>query len=139
MPGISLVAMGVMSRLLYDLIPPHLDPPRAPPSFSKHPGCCNWTYHSKRDHHRGAVGRSAVNCPLTGTWGDANRSGFFGPKLKVAGFDIVLFHGISKRPVMLGPNLFLSETWTAPVKNCRLVQPLRSGYNRPGRHLGICH
>ena len=41
------------------------------------------------------VGKS----PKTGGWGDANCGGFFGPHLKFAGFDGVLFSGISSEPV----------------------------------------
>ena len=36
-----------------------------------------------------------------GGWGDANCGGFFGPHLKFAGVDGVLFSGISKKPVYL--------------------------------------
>jgi aldehyde:ferredoxin oxidoreductase len=43
------------------------------------------------------VGKS----PKTGTWGDANCGGNFGPGLKFAGFDAVYFHGASKEPVYL--------------------------------------
>jgi aldehyde:ferredoxin oxidoreductase len=43
------------------------------------------------------VGRS----PLTGTWGDANCGGRFGPELKFAGYDAVFFAGISPEPVYL--------------------------------------
>jgi aldehyde:ferredoxin oxidoreductase len=43
------------------------------------------------------VGKS----PLTGGWGDANSGGFFGPKLKFAGYDAVFFIGISPKPVYL--------------------------------------
>jgi aldehyde:ferredoxin oxidoreductase len=39
--------------------------------------------------------------PLTGTWGDANSGGNFGPSLKFAGFDGVFFTGQSSRPVYL--------------------------------------
>jgi len=39
--------------------------------------------------------------PLTGTWGDANASGWFGRALKAAGFDAVFCRGISHRPVIL--------------------------------------
>ncbi len=44
-----------------------------------------------------AVGKS----PLTGTWGDANSGGDFGPQLKFAGYDAVFFSGISPAPVYL--------------------------------------
>lgn len=39
--------------------------------------------------------------PLTGTWGDANSGGEFGPYLKFAGYDGVFFTGISDKPVYL--------------------------------------
>ncbi|MFC1950480.1 aldehyde ferredoxin oxidoreductase family protein [Chloroflexota bacterium] len=39
--------------------------------------------------------------PLTGTWGDANSGGDFGPYLKFAGYDGVFFTGASKKPVYL--------------------------------------
>ncbi|MFC1988786.1 aldehyde ferredoxin oxidoreductase family protein [Chloroflexota bacterium] len=43
------------------------------------------------------VGKS----PLTGTWGDANSGGDFGPGLKFAGYDAVFFTGIAEKPVYL--------------------------------------
>ncbi len=39
--------------------------------------------------------------PLTGTWAESNSGGTFGPELKTAGYDAVLFYGISPRPVYL--------------------------------------
>jgi aldehyde:ferredoxin oxidoreductase len=39
--------------------------------------------------------------PKTGTWGDANSGGTFGPAMKAAGFDGVIFRGISQKPVYL--------------------------------------
>ncbi len=39
--------------------------------------------------------------PLTDTWGDANCGGTFGPHLKFAGYDGVLFSGIADHPVYL--------------------------------------
>lgn len=44
-----------------------------------------------------AVGKS----PITGTWGDANSGGEFGPYLKFAGYDGIFFTGISAKPVYL--------------------------------------
>lgn len=43
------------------------------------------------------VGKS----PLTGTWGDANGGGDFGPYLKFSGYDAVFFKGVSDAPVYL--------------------------------------
>ena len=39
--------------------------------------------------------------PLTGTWGDSNAGGFFGPRLKFAGYDGLFFTGIAAEPVYL--------------------------------------
>jgi len=39
--------------------------------------------------------------PLTGIWGQANSGGSFGPAMKFAGVDGVIFEGISPRPVYL--------------------------------------
>jgi len=39
--------------------------------------------------------------PLTGTWGDSNSGGYFGPALKFAGFDAVFISGRAARPVYL--------------------------------------
>lgn len=44
---------------------------------------------------------AVAKSPNTGGWGDANCGGFFGPKLKFAGFDGILFYGVSDRPVYL--------------------------------------
>ncbi|AYO29204.1 hypothetical protein D2962_00060 [Biomaibacter acetigenes] len=39
--------------------------------------------------------------PLTGTWGDANSGGYFGPQLKRAGYDGVFITGASDVPVYI--------------------------------------
>jgi len=39
--------------------------------------------------------------PLTGTWGDSNCGGSFGPRMKMAGFDGAFFKGRSDNPVYL--------------------------------------
>ena len=44
-----------------------------------------------------AVGKS----PLTGTAGESEAAGFFGPELKMAGFDAIVFRGRADRPVYL--------------------------------------
>ena len=44
-----------------------------------------------------AVGKS----PLTGTAGESEAAGFFGPELKKAGFDAIVFKGRAERPVYL--------------------------------------
>ncbi len=44
---------------------------------------------------------AVAKSPLTGSWGDANCGGHFGPHLKFSGFDAVFFSGISPGPVYL--------------------------------------
>ena len=39
--------------------------------------------------------------PLTGGWGESNASGFFGPELKFAGFDVIVISGIAPHPVYI--------------------------------------
>ena len=39
--------------------------------------------------------------PVTNGWNDANSGGFFGPKLKAAGYDAVFVKGIAEKPVYL--------------------------------------
>lgn len=50
-----------------------------------------------------ASARCAVvaKSPLTGTWGDSNCGGNFGPELKAAGYDAIFFSGVSAKPVYL--------------------------------------
>ena len=39
--------------------------------------------------------------PSTGGWGDANCGGYFGPKMKGAGVDVILLTGIASKPIYL--------------------------------------
>ena len=87
---------GIGARLLYDRMPPHVDPlgpenilafMTGPLTGSGIPSGTRWTVCCKS--------------PLTRTWGDANGSGFFGPRLKAAGYDGILFVGASREPVYL--------------------------------------
>lgn len=43
----------------------------------------------------------AGKSPLTGIWAESHVGGFLGPELKYAGFDIVIVHGRSRKPVYL--------------------------------------
>ena len=40
----------------------------------------------------------AGKSPLTGTWGDANCGGYFGPEIKKCGYDAILIKGIASSP-----------------------------------------
>ena len=67
--------------------------------------------------------------PKTGTWGDANSGGELGPAMKHAGFDGVLFSGISDKPVYL---LLKDGEATAPAGRRLVGQGLRL-HRRPGQ------
>jgi aldehyde:ferredoxin oxidoreductase len=40
----------------------------------------------------------AGKSPLTGTWGDANSGGYFGPEIKRCGYDGILIKGMAEKP-----------------------------------------
>jgi len=44
---------------------------------------------------------SVFKSPLTGIWGESQCGGYFAPQLKYAGYDMVVIHGISEKPVYL--------------------------------------
>jgi len=87
---------GIGARLLYERMKPRVDPlgPDNMLGFltgplTGTPALCSGRFV--------VVGKS----PLTGTWGDANCGGNFGPYLKFAGFDGIFFSGISPKPIYL--------------------------------------
>jgi len=43
----------------------------------------------------------AGKSPLTGTWGDSNCGGFFGPEIKKCGYDAILLKGAAKTPKLI--------------------------------------
>ncbi len=87
---------GVAARILYERIPVGVDPLGPENVFAVLTGPLTGT--SAPTGTRWTV---AGKSPLTGGWGDANGSGFFGPALKRAGFDAIFFTGIAQKPVYL--------------------------------------
>ena len=87
---------GIGARILYERMKPQVDPlgPDNMLGFLTGPLTGTPTMCS---------GRFVVVCksPLTGTWGDANCGGDFGPYLKFSGFDGVFFSGASPKPTYL--------------------------------------
>ena len=90
---------GVGAKVLYDRLEPGVDPlgPEnilgfltGPLTGSSAPSGTRWTVVTKS--------------PLTGGWGDANGSGFFGVAMKKAGYDGVFFTGAAEKPVYLHIN-----------------------------------
>jgi aldehyde:ferredoxin oxidoreductase len=87
---------GLGAKILYDRMRPGVDPLGPDSLLGVFTGPLTGTACIEGN-------RFVVVCksPLTGTWGDANCGGTFGPHLKFAGYDGVLVRGISPRPVYL--------------------------------------
>ncbi len=87
---------GLGAYYLYKLQPPHVDALSPEAYLGFFTGLLTGTS-SITSNRYFVVGKS----PKTGTWGDANSGGTFGPKMKAAGFDAVLFTGKADKPVYL--------------------------------------
>jgi aldehyde:ferredoxin oxidoreductase len=87
---------GIGAKILYDRMQPKADPLGPDNILGLITGPLTGTQIPS-----GARYVAVAKSPLTGGWGDANSGGFFGPYLKFAGFDGVLFGGISPDPVYL--------------------------------------
>jgi aldehyde:ferredoxin oxidoreductase len=88
---------GIGARLLYDRIPAGADPLGPDNILGLLTGPLTGTPAIIGSRFV-AVGKSPK---CAGGWGDANCGGFFGPHLKFAGYDGILFNGISSKPVYL--------------------------------------
>jgi aldehyde:ferredoxin oxidoreductase len=87
---------GIGAKLLYDRMKPNIDALGPDNLLGFFTGPLTGTPAIEGN-------RFVVVCksPLTETWGDANCGGTFGPHLKFAGYDGILFSGISPRPTYL--------------------------------------
>ncbi len=87
---------GYCVKYLYPLINKHTDPlgPENVLMFMNGPFCGS---------NIPTSGRFTVcaKSPYTGLWGEANCGGYFGPELKKAGYDGLIFTGASENPVYL--------------------------------------
>ncbi len=87
---------GYAAKILYDRVGPEVDP-LSPENYlifstgaftgTPWPTAARYTVTAKS--------------PLTGVYGYANSSGYFGPELRKAGFDALVFTGRSEKPVIL--------------------------------------
>src|SRR3990172_2516112 len=87
---------GVGARVIYDRQAAHVDALGPDSIFGVGAGPLTGTPALIGSRYQ-VMGKS----PRTGTWGDANSGGYFGPALKGAGYDLVFCRGISERPVLL--------------------------------------
>ncbi|MSP12873.1 MAG: hypothetical protein EXR62_07940 [Chloroflexi bacterium] len=87
---------GVAARILFDRMPGGVDPlgPQNILSFTTGP----LTGSPAQTGTRWTV---ACKSPLTGGWGDANASGWWGVALKAAGYDAIFFTGAAAKPIYL--------------------------------------
>lgn len=87
---------SLAARLLYETLTPDLDPlsPDAPLLFLNGP---------LTGTSGPAVGRFVVcgRSPATGLWAESNCGGFWGPELRMAGFDGLWIRGRSEQPVYI--------------------------------------
>jgi aldehyde:ferredoxin oxidoreductase len=73
---------GLGCKLLYERMSPHLNPLSPESIIGFFPGLLTSTAAPYSGRYM-VVGKS----PLTGTWGDANSGGNFGPAIKACGYD----------------------------------------------------
>ncbi|MDY6866036.1 MAG: aldehyde ferredoxin oxidoreductase family protein, partial [Halobacteriota archaeon] len=90
---------GIGAKIIYEMQKPGTDPLGEESIISFLPGLLSAT-------NTPFSGRYMVACksPLTGTWGDSNSGGFFGPNLKKAGYDGVFVQGRSEEPIYISIN-----------------------------------
>ena len=87
---------GLAVKLIYENMPAKVDPMSSESIFGFFPGLLTSTAAPYSGRYM-VVGKS----PLTGTWGDANCGGNFGPAIKACGYDGILVSGKSSEPVYL--------------------------------------
>lgn len=87
---------GVGAKILWDEVPPAADPlsPENRLIVATGPLCGSLMPNSSRLEF-------VAKSPLTGIYGDSNAGGHFGPELKLAGYDLIVFEGKAPQPVYL--------------------------------------
>jgi aldehyde:ferredoxin oxidoreductase len=92
-------ARGLGTKIFCDEVDPKIDPLGPDNKLIFMTGPLTGTFAA-------SAGRYEVvaKAPLTGTIGAANSGGHFGPELKFAGYDGIIFEGVSKKPVYLYVN-----------------------------------
>lgn len=84
---------GLATKLIYENMPAKTDPLGPDSLLGFFPGLLTGTMAP-------LTGRFMVagKSPLTGTWGDSNCGGYFGPEIKKCGFDAILIKGKADSP-----------------------------------------
>lgn len=84
---------GLAVKLIYDNMPAKVNPLGVEAILGFFPGLLTGTVAPLSGRYM-IAGKS----PLTGTWGDANSGGYYGPEIKKCGFDGILIKGIANTP-----------------------------------------
>jgi len=85
---------GLGCKLIYENMRPKVDALGVNSIFGFFPGLLTSTAAPFSGRYM-VAGKS----PLTGTWGDANSGGTFGPEIKKCGYDAILFKGAAEKPI----------------------------------------
>jgi len=85
---------GLGCKLIYESTPKNFDPLGKKAIFGFFPGLFTGTAAPFSGRYM-VAGKS----PLTGTWGDANSGGTFGPEIKKCGYDAIMVKGVSSTPI----------------------------------------
>ena len=87
---------GVIAKILYDEVPRDADPLGPENLFIMNAGIMSGCFIPA-----GSKVQFGSISPLTKGHGDSNMGGHMGPTLKFAGYDMIIFSGISQKPVYL--------------------------------------
>ncbi|GAH52153.1 unnamed protein product, partial [marine sediment metagenome] len=87
---------GLATKLIYENMPAKADALSPDAILGFFPGLLTGTV-SPLSGRFMVAGKS----PLTGTWGDANCGGYFGPQVKKCGYDAILVKGAARNPKII--------------------------------------
>jgi aldehyde:ferredoxin oxidoreductase len=91
-----LLGAGYLSRVLYDTIPAGTDPLGEKNVLGFATGLLTGSMFPQASRHV-----IAALSPLTNIWGESHAAGFWGAELKFAGYDAIIFTGMSSKPIYL--------------------------------------
>ncbi|MCK4483613.1 MAG: aldehyde ferredoxin oxidoreductase family protein [Candidatus Thorarchaeota archaeon] len=94
-----LLGAGYLSKVLFDSIPVDIDPLSPENVLGFATGLLTASMFPQSSRHV-----VAALSPLTDVWGESHAAGFWGPELKLAGYDAIFFTGASRNPVYLNIN-----------------------------------
>jgi len=83
----------------------------------------------------------AGKSPLTGTWGDSNSGGTFGPEIKKCGYDAILLEGMAQNPIYIsiinGDKEIVDATDLWGLDFIETERALKERYGKPIKVAGI--